>query len=178
VVSIPYTSIDKVFEVRQLLDVSVRAGQRRTHAAFVALQLKHSADAFALRCAVHAEMLRVHSHPLFTRGTATWDDVPVHVRPNGDIWIRRDMMFLLRALERYVRRGASAAGRAEYGAALSTATPAYTGQALRDVMYYGQWSRAQQLAQFRLGLSYDASVRHLASLLEPDGSRTGTSLAN
>lgn len=171
VVRIPWNSIAGVHEVREQWRAFPKAGARRGFSAFVAIRLHPGTNVDDLDCAVRAEVHRVITHPDFVRGVAAWNEVPVFVGPDGCVWVRRVEMSLLRALARRVPRGPRESRLLSVGPELDAVRDAVTEPELAALVLRGQWSNAQQLAQRRLGLGYDESVRLLERLFRNDAPR-------
>lgn len=164
-VFIPYTAIEQVHEVRERLNVVWRPSGRLTHHAFVALKFKHKSDAALVDEVTREELRHVVSHPSFTRDARAWDDVPFFVHSNGDLWISCRDRFLLRALAKRVPRGDQQAISSCVGERMNPGDLEIARPALRHVLFHSRWSDAQQLAQFKLGLRYEDSLKYLESLL-------------
>jgi hypothetical protein len=168
VVRIPWPAITEVHEVREEWRVLPKAGVQRGFNAFVAISLASDVDVAELEQAVCAEIHRVLTHPTFPGGVAVWSDVPVFVGLGGCIWVNRIEMSLLRALARRAPRGHRQICQLRVGPEFSFDDPKVHPQQLVALVLRGQWSYAQQVAQFRMGLGYDESVRLIEQLFAPD----------
>lgn len=164
VLALPWAAIHSVGGIHEEWRVLPKQGVRRRFKSCVALQLQPGVDVHTIEAAVNAETLRVLTHPRFVRGVAVWNDVPAFIDEDGMLCIPRVEMSLLRALARRVPRRARVARVVTVGQEHLFQTAGVSQALLRALVLRSEWGLAQMTAQFRMGMSYDESVRLIEQL--------------
>ncbi len=163
VVFVPWNAIELVYAVFEEINVVAKVSNRRTFLGFDAIRLHPDVDGAPLARAVWGALHRVHTHPNHPRSGDVWDDVPAFMADSHTIWVARRDRFLLRAMARRVPRGPRESHELNVGTIAPFGGVIADG-ALSQLLLRGKWNSAQMVAQIRMGLGYDESLRHLREL--------------
>lgn len=145
---VPFDAIRSVHEVREQLEVPMRARIVRRYRAFVVLTLQADVDAGALAERVARELREVASRTGFLDRLRFSPDVPVHAPTADEIWIEWRGRRLLGLLGERVRREAAVTRRLRGDRVLASGEEREVRRFVVELVHRGERSLATDMLMF------------------------------
>jgi hypothetical protein len=167
---VPFDAIRSVREVREQLEVPLRARTARRYRAFVVLTLKQDVDSRALAERVACEIREVASRAGARDRLRFSHDVPVHVPAPDEIWVEWRGPRLLGQLGEQVRREARVSQRLRGGDLVAAGDERAIERYAVALVHRGERVLATDMLMFHRGLGHAEADARVSELLEDHGS--------
>ncbi len=164
---VPFDAIRSVHEVRELLEVPMRARVVRRYRAFVVLTLHADVDPGALAARVARELREVASRAGFLDRLRFSPHVPVHAPTADEIWVEWRGRRLLRLLGERVRREETVTRRLRGDRVLASGEEHDVRGFVVELVHRGERSLATDMLMFHHRIAHAEADALVESSLGP-----------